>query len=100
MEDVIALSDERCDCGRAGRIVARVDGRSEDYIVLGDGTRVSCANHIFKWVSNVREAQIYQARAGRGNGSRRTGWRVRNVRRGAARQGGEEAHGPGDGDFR
>ena len=64
VEDVIALSDERCDCGRAGRIVARVDGRSEDYIVLGDGTRVSCANHIFKWVSNVREAQIYQARAG------------------------------------
>lgn len=53
-----------CECGRAGRIVERVDGRLEDYVVLPNGVRVGRMDHIFKDMVNIREAQIYQTRRG------------------------------------
>lgn len=62
--DIVTLSEEACSCGRAGRLVERVDGRQEDYVVLRDGTRVGRMDHIFKDMVRVREAQIYQARPG------------------------------------
>jgi phenylacetate-CoA ligase len=49
-----------CECGRAGRVVERVDGRLEDYVVLADGTQIGRMDHIFKDMVNIREAQIHQ----------------------------------------
>jgi phenylacetate-CoA ligase len=49
-----------CSCGRPGRIVERIDGRLEDYVVLRSGARVGRMDHIFKDMVNVREAQIHQ----------------------------------------
>jgi phenylacetate-CoA ligase len=64
-QDLALLQDgASCECGRAGRIVERVDGRLEDYVVLRNGVRVGRMDHIFKDMVNVREAQIYQARRG------------------------------------
>lgn len=63
--DVVHLDDEDCDCGLPGRIVAQIDGRQEDYIVLSDGTRLGRMDHIFKDMVSVREAQIHQEYAGR-----------------------------------
>jgi phenylacetate-CoA ligase len=63
--DIVTLSDRTCPCGRPGRIVASIDGRQEDYVVLGDGTRLGRMDHIFKDMVNIREAQIYQGRPGK-----------------------------------
>jgi phenylacetate-CoA ligase len=65
VEDVVTLLPEpSCACGRPGRVVERIDGRLEDYVVLKDGTRVGRMDHVFKDMVNVREAQIRQSRPG------------------------------------
>jgi phenylacetate-CoA ligase len=53
-----------CACGRPGRIVERIDGRLEDYVVLHNGARIGRMDHIFKDMINIQEAQIRQVRAG------------------------------------
>lgn len=58
------LDDDGCDCGRPGRVVASVDGRQEDYVELGNGARVGRMDHVFKDLTNIREAQIVQSRPG------------------------------------
>ena len=55
---------EACACGRPGRLVAQVDGREEDYVVLRNGARLGRMDHVFKDLFNIREAQIYQRQAG------------------------------------
>lgn len=49
-----------CVCGRPGRVVAAIDGRLEDYVVLPNGVRVGRLDHVFKDMVRVREAQIVQ----------------------------------------
>jgi phenylacetate-CoA ligase len=53
--------DRSCSCGRPGRVVERVDGRLEDYVVLRNGARIGRMDHVFKDMVNVSEAQIRQA---------------------------------------
>jgi phenylacetate-CoA ligase len=59
--DIATLSDEEeCPCGRMGRIVERIEGRREDYVVISSGARIGRLDHIFKDMVTVRSAQIYQ----------------------------------------
>jgi phenylacetate-CoA ligase len=53
-----------CSCGRPGRIVERIDGRLEDYVVLHNGARVGRMDHVFKDMVNIVEAQIHQYKPG------------------------------------
>jgi phenylacetate-CoA ligase len=53
-----------CSCGRPGRVVERIDGRLEDYVVLRNGARVGRMDHVFKDMVNIVEAQIHQAQPG------------------------------------
>jgi len=62
--DNVILDKGSCSCGRPGRIVARVDGRKEDYVILKNGARIGRMDHIFKDMINIREAQIYQKHRG------------------------------------
>lgn len=62
--DLATISSERCSCGRLGRMVEDVDGRREDYILLPNGARVGRLDHIFKDLTRIREAQIYQNNQG------------------------------------
>jgi phenylacetate-CoA ligase len=64
VQDRVTLASGKCPCGRPGRILERVDGRHEDYIVLADGRRLGRLDHIFKDLVRIREAQIVQHRAG------------------------------------
>jgi phenylacetate-CoA ligase len=57
-------AETTCACGRAGRLVERVDGRQEDYVVLANGARVGRMDHVFKDLVAIREAQIVQERIG------------------------------------
>lgn len=63
-KDMVALDDTQCSCGRPGRLVASIDGREEDYVILKNGIRLGRLDHIFKDMINIREAQIYQKRQG------------------------------------
>lgn len=54
-----------CNCGRPGRVIMAIDGRSEDYVLLRNGARLGRLDHIFKDLTNVREAQIYQPAVGK-----------------------------------
>lgn len=62
--DVATIDEVGCDCGRPGRVVAAIDGRREDYVELGNGASVGRMDHVFKDMTNIREAQIVQRRAG------------------------------------
>ena len=53
-----------CGCGRPGRVLERLDGRLEDYVVTRSGAKLGRLDHIFKDLQNAREAQIRQSRAG------------------------------------
>jgi phenylacetate-CoA ligase len=64
VQDVVELDHQRCDCGLPGRLVKRVDGRLEDYVVLKNGSRVGRLDHIFKDLTSIREAQIIQRTPG------------------------------------
>jgi phenylacetate-CoA ligase len=60
----VCSAPQTCDCGRWGCVVERLDGRAEDYLVLSDGTMVGRVDHIFKDMTSVQEAQIWQQRPG------------------------------------
>ena len=62
--DFATLTDATCKCGRPGRVVDRLDGRQEDYVVTRAGARLGRLDHIFKDMVNVREAQIRQSKPG------------------------------------
>lgn len=48
----------------SGREVHHIDGRQEDYIILGNGSRIGRMDHIFKDMTAIREAQLYQRTPG------------------------------------
>jgi len=58
------LTEGSCSCGRPGRVIQEIDGRREDYLVLADGARIGCLNHVFKDLVQIREAQLHQYRIG------------------------------------
>lgn len=64
--DLVELAPEtQCACGRPGRLVAAIDGRREDTILLPDGTRLGRLAHIFQHLDCLREAQVVQHLDGR-----------------------------------
>ncbi len=62
--DIVSLCENKCGCGKPGRLITSVDGRHEDYVVLKNGSKVGRMDHAFKDMINIKEAQIYQKAAG------------------------------------
>jgi phenylacetate-CoA ligase len=62
--DHALVGELECDCGRPGRVIERLDGRLEDYVVTRSGVKLGRLDHVFKDMQNVREAQIRQTRIG------------------------------------
>ena len=62
--DVAVLSSKSCECGRGGRVIERLDGREEDYVVLRNGARLGRVCHIFRNIPRIREAQVRQDKPG------------------------------------
>jgi phenylacetate-CoA ligase len=51
-----------CPCGRSSRVLQRIEGRTDDYIVTPEGARIARLDYLFKDALNVKEAQIVQER--------------------------------------
>jgi phenylacetate-CoA ligase len=64
-QDLVTLQEgSSCRCGRPGRVVERIDGRLEDYVLLRNGAHVGRMDHVFKDMVNIVEAQIHQVKPG------------------------------------
>jgi phenylacetate-CoA ligase len=61
---VWANDDYRCPCGRASRVLLRIDGRIDDYVVTPEGRRIMRFDYLFKDTHDIREAQVIQERLG------------------------------------
>lgn len=61
--DDLVRFDGACD-SRGRRIVDRVQGRADDYVVLANGARVGRLDFLFMGNARVREAQVVQHRLG------------------------------------
>jgi phenylacetate-CoA ligase len=53
-----------CACGRSSRMLSRIEGRMDDYVVTPEGARIMRFDYIFKDALNVKEAQVVQRRLG------------------------------------
>lgn len=59
-DEAIFSKENKCACGRSGKIVESIIGRIEDYIVTPEGRYIGRLDHLFKDSINVRMAQIVQ----------------------------------------
>lgn len=64
--DVGVWADEgyRCACGRVSRVLLRIEGRIDDYVVTPEGRRIMRFDYLFKDTPGIREAQVVQERLG------------------------------------
>jgi len=83
VNDLVILGRGSCPCGRPGRIVESVHGRTEDFVVLQDGKRFGPVNQLFKHIEAIREAQIRQDSPGH---------LIINIVRGSNYSNSDEAH--------
>jgi len=61
---IMDKSAKPCSCGRKSRVVKEILGRDEDYLILANGVKLGRLDHIFKSLTNITEAQIYQKEIG------------------------------------
>ena len=55
---------EPCRCGRSSRVLLRIEGRADDYVITPEGARIMRFDYVFKDAMNVREVQIVQEQLG------------------------------------
>ena len=59
--DYVTLSSKQtCQCKRPGKIIEKIDGRIEDYIITPEKNLIGRLDHLFKHSENVIHAQIEQ----------------------------------------
>lgn len=61
---VWAADDQRCRCGRSSRVLLRIEGREDDYVITPEGARIMRFDYVFKDAMRVKEVQIVQERLG------------------------------------
>ena len=60
--DIGVWNEEPCPCGRHSRVLDEIEGRTEDYVVTPEGSRILRFDYIFKDTGNILEAQVIQER--------------------------------------
>lgn len=53
-----------CACGRESKIISRIEGRIDDYVLTPEGRRIMRFDYIFKDTQNVEESQVIQEKLG------------------------------------
>ena len=62
--DVAVLTNRKCECGRAYRLLNRIEGRMQDFVVSKTGHLIPMTTIPYSFVNNVRQFQFYQERPG------------------------------------
>ena len=62
--DTATFADESCSCGLHSQVIAEIEGRSEDYVLTPEGTRIMRFDYIFKDARGIKECQVMQRRLG------------------------------------
>jgi len=62
--DVAVWTNRRCGCGRAYRLLKRIEGRMQDFVVSRAGHLIPLTTIPYSFVNNVRQFQFYQERPG------------------------------------
>jgi phenylacetate-CoA ligase len=57
-------NDTRCECGLESPTLAGILGRTDDYVITPEGTRIMRFDYVFKHAVNIRECQVVQDCAG------------------------------------
>ncbi|MDD4892237.1 MAG: phenylacetate--CoA ligase family protein [Phycisphaerae bacterium] len=67
--DIAVVGPEKCVCGRNYRLIERIEGRKQEYVVTADGRTISLTGLVFgqHWhaFSHIRKVQLVQEQAGR-----------------------------------
>ncbi len=58
--DIGVWSSTECKCGRHSKVLKKIVGRIEDYVITPEGRRIMRFDYIFKDAHNVKEAQVVQ----------------------------------------
>ncbi|HEY3975014.1 MAG TPA: hypothetical protein VGM18_18550 [Candidatus Sulfotelmatobacter sp.] len=53
-----------CPCGRTSRVMLRIEGRQDDYVITPEGARIMRFDYVFKDALKVKEAQVVQEKVG------------------------------------
>ena len=61
----VAARRSACACGRRSRVLLRIEGRTDDYVITPEGARIMRFDYVFKDALNVKEVQIVQERLAR-----------------------------------
>jgi phenylacetate-CoA ligase len=56
--------DTSCACGRKSKVLTRINGRVEDYIITPEGRKILRFDYVFKDAQNIRDAQVVQRAPG------------------------------------
>ncbi|MGH9908444.1 MAG: phenylacetate--CoA ligase family protein, partial [Pyrinomonadaceae bacterium] len=62
--DIGTWKDTSCTCGRWSKVLTKIDGRFEDYVLTPEGRKILRFDYIFKDTQNVRDAQVVQKEPG------------------------------------
>jgi phenylacetate-CoA ligase len=62
--DVGTWVDAACECGRSSKVLTRIDGRVEDFVITPEGRKILRFDYVFKDAHNVRDAQVVQRELG------------------------------------
>lgn len=58
--DTAIFTKKRCECGQHNQLIEDIVGRTEDYIVTPEGSKIHTFSYISKGVTSVKECQVYQ----------------------------------------
>nr|WP_299386089.1 phenylacetate--CoA ligase family protein [Allomuricauda sp.] len=58
--DSAVVSTSKCSCGRSSMSILSIEGRSEDFVITPEGTKIMRFDYLFKSHTEIKECQVMQ----------------------------------------
>ncbi|MBO3699746.1 phenylacetate--CoA ligase family protein [Roseivirga sp. E12] len=62
--DTASWTHKKCGCGRQSRTINKIEGRTEDYVMTPEGTKILRFDYLFKNMEQIVECQVIQRKMG------------------------------------